>query len=237
MKLKIIVLLTFLIGCNSTIHAYTKKELETLQLKSAIVGLVIDSGIAITDAIDPNFINQNYILGANRRSLLTSLQHCPREINAVLSAALETDSSILLQLVAFLSTVFKISQVQNADERTRLLKEILKPAIPTLINTILFASLKHGFAGKKNETVRRILRVLIATTTSTATEVILDRLWPSWTFSLGLDAHGISGGLHVSSNWKEPQEIILLAATNLLFVTSIEVLGAIVAGNMQEAKA
>jgi hypothetical protein len=237
-KSKVATVFTFLVGFYCSAYAYTREDVETMRSASAFVSMLIDVCIAGADISDQSHFSRGPLVALEQQGVLQSLRSCPQRINAVLSAALEKDESILcLQLLTILAWSCKKRLIDSdAAHEQKVLKKFLEPLVPKIINTILFASLKQMLPGPKCATIRRVLRILIATATRTASLVVLDRLIPApWDIAIGFGGGQLKGAITQPKNWS-CDEIIFQACINLLNATVNEVLGAVVAAGIQEIK-
>jgi hypothetical protein len=205
---------------------------------SAFVSMLIDASVAGAEISDQSHIDTSFLVQLEKQGVLQNLRACPRTINAVLSAALEKDESVLcLQLLTIAARACKKRLIDSDDEHEqKVLKEVLRPLVPKIINTILFAAIKQLLSGSESATIRRVLRILIATATRTASLVMLDRLIPSsYGGSVGFGGGQFTVKLERPKTWSS-NEIIFEACINFLKATVIEVLGGVVAAGIQETK-
>ncbi|MFA6262823.1 MAG: hypothetical protein WCW33_04535 [Candidatus Babeliales bacterium] len=211
-KNKIKAIFIFFLSVSSSIHAYTREDLETWRTQSAYASIAIDAAEAATILGIADGAANDVLRCTLRYPMATN--SC--RINHVLSAALEKDPSWLcLSLFAIVATRF--NSRYPSQERT--LKEVLKPLLSQVITTILCAVTAKKLPGKKYTMIRRLLRVLIATTTRTTANVVAEKLVPS-TYDRG--------------HWSKNPMYILCSYLMDAIVT--ETLGAIVAQGIQEDK-
>jgi hypothetical protein len=211
-KNKIRAIVIFFLSVSSSIYAYTREDLETWRTQSAYAALAIDAAAAATIL----GITDGAVKDVLEFTLRNSMDTNTCQINHVLSAALEKDPSwFCLNLLTTVAVCRSYLQQQSQEKQ---LKKILAPLLPQILTTILCAITTKNLPGKKYTMIRRLLRVLIATTTRTATDVVAEKLVPS----------------RETSRWYTNPAYIL--CSHLMKAITTETLGAIVAQGIQEDK-